>query len=85
MFYYFLSRWFYVDKLELFCGFTEKNDLLENGCSCTRNVAVNKWICRKNLIFVSPEFKLESIPSNKFFGIIADKYTDISNKELLSM
>ena len=28
---------------------------------------------------------LESIHSSKFFGIIADKYTDISNKELLSM
>ena len=29
--------------------------------------------------------KLESIRSSKFFGIIADEYTDISNKELLSM
>ena len=28
--------------------------------------------------------KLESIRSSKFFGIIADEYTDISNKELLS-
>ena len=28
---------------------------------------------------------LESIHSSKFFGIIADKYTDISNKELLSI
>ena len=28
---------------------------------------------------------LESIHSCKFFGIIADKYTDISNKELLSI
>ena len=39
----------------LFCGFTGKIDLLENGCSCTRKVAVNIWICRNNLIFVSPE------------------------------
>ena len=29
--------------------------------------------------------KLESISSSKFFGIMADEYTDISNKELLSM
>ena len=29
--------------------------------------------------------KLESIRSSKFFGIIADEYTDILNKELLSM
>ena len=29
--------------------------------------------------------KLESICSNNFFGIIVDEYTDISNKELLSM
>ena len=29
--------------------------------------------------------KLESIRSSKFFGIITDEYTDISNKELLSM
>ena len=29
--------------------------------------------------------KLELIRSSKFFGIIADEYTDISNKELLSM
>ena len=29
--------------------------------------------------------KLESIRSSKFFGVIADEYTDISNKELLSM
>ena len=29
--------------------------------------------------------KLESICSDKFFGIMADEYTDISNKELLSM
>ena len=29
--------------------------------------------------------KLESIRSSKFFGIIADEYTDISKKELLSM
>ena len=29
--------------------------------------------------------KLESTRSSKFFGIIADEYTDISNKELLSM
>ena len=29
--------------------------------------------------------KLESICSSKLFGIIADEYTDISNKELLSM
>ena len=29
--------------------------------------------------------KLESIRSSKFFGIIADEHTDISNKELLSM
>ena len=29
--------------------------------------------------------KLESIRSSKLFGIIADEYTDISNKELLSM
>ena len=29
--------------------------------------------------------KLESIYSSNFFGIIADEYTDISNKELLSM
>ena len=29
--------------------------------------------------------KFKSIRSIKFFGIIADKYTDISNKELLSM
>ena len=28
--------------------------------------------------------KLESIRSRKFFGIIADGYIDISNKELLS-
>ena len=28
---------------------------------------------------------LESISSSKSFGIIADEYTDISNKELLSM
>ena len=31
-------------------------DLLENGCRKTQNVAVNKWICRYNLIFASPEF-----------------------------
>ena len=30
------------------------------------------------------EKKLESICSSKFFGIMADEYTDISNKELLS-
>ena len=29
--------------------------------------------------------KLESIRSSKFFGIIANEYTDISNEELLSM
>ena len=29
--------------------------------------------------------KLEPIRSNKFFGIIADEYTDISKKELLSV
>ena len=29
--------------------------------------------------------KFKSIRSIKFFGIIADKYTDISDKELLSM
>ena len=29
--------------------------------------------------------KLESIHSSKFFGIMADEYTDISNKDLLSM
>ena len=29
--------------------------------------------------------KLESLRSSKFFGIIADEFTDISNKELLSM
>ena len=29
--------------------------------------------------------KLEWIRSSNFFGIIADEYTDISNKELLSM
>ena len=29
--------------------------------------------------------KLESIRSSKFFGITTDEYTDISNKELLSM
>ena len=29
--------------------------------------------------------KLESIRLSKFFGIIVDEYTDISNKELLSM
>ena len=27
--------------------------------------------------------KLESIRSSKFFGIVADEYTHISNKELL--
>ena len=37
-------------SLVLFSGFTKKTDLLENGCSCTRNVAVNKWVCRNNLI-----------------------------------
>ena len=26
------------------------NWLLENGCSCTRNVAISKWICRNYLI-----------------------------------
>ena len=40
-----MSRIFYIDKLVLFCGFTEKIDLPEN-----------KWICRNNLIFVSREF-----------------------------
>ena len=29
--------------------------------------------------------KLESVRSGTFFGIMADEYTDISNKELLSM
>ena len=29
--------------------------------------------------------KLESICSSKFFGIMADKYSDIPNKELSSM
>ena len=29
--------------------------------------------------------KLESILSSKFFGVIADEYSDISNRELLSM
>ena len=29
--------------------------------------------------------KLESIRSSKFFGILDDEFTDISNKELLSM
>ena len=29
--------------------------------------------------------KLESICSSNFFGIIADEYNDISNKELLSV
>ena len=29
--------------------------------------------------------KLESLYSSTFFGIIADEYTDISNKELLYM
>ena len=29
--------------------------------------------------------KLELLRSSKFFGIIADEYTDISNKELLSI
>ena len=48
-----MSWCFYIDELVLFCGFTEKIDLLESGCSCTQNVPVNKWICRNNLIFVS--------------------------------
>ena len=54
--FFFRHGVFYIDKLVLFGGFTEKFDLFENGWSCTRNVAVNKWICRNNLIFVSPEF-----------------------------
>ena len=29
--------------------------------------------------------KIESIRLSKFFGVMADEYTDISNKELLSM
>ena len=29
--------------------------------------------------------KLKSVRSSKFFGIMVDEYTDISNKELLSM
>ena len=38
LFYYFLPRFFYLEKFELFCEFTE-NKFLENGFSCTRNVA----------------------------------------------
>ena len=56
--YYFSSRCFYTDKLVLCCGFTEKIDLLENRCSCSWNAAVNKSICRNNLIFVPPGFLL---------------------------
>ena len=37
-----MNLYFFVDL--------QKNWLLENGCSCTQNVAVNKWICRSYLI-----------------------------------
>ena len=33
LFYYFLSRCFYLDKRVLFCGFTEKNDCLKTGAA----------------------------------------------------
>ena len=51
-------RCFYIDKLVLFCGFTEQIDLLENGCSYTWNVAVNKWICRNNLFLFHLNFDI---------------------------
>ena len=47
---------FTLINLYFFVDLQKKIDLPQNGCSCTQNGAVNKWICHKNWIFFSPEF-----------------------------